>query len=303
MAGFCRNCGTPLGDGEAFCKKCGTPVAGAPTRAAAAVPTPPTPVVPVPAAYAPAPAAPVAAVPVAVVPTKSSSPLLKILLVVVIIFFLFGAIGIASLMYVGYRVKQKANEMGLHVPSDMERTQQAAEMKSLNACSLLSKAEVSAAIGMEVVRAESDTGDTPSCTYSVMGDQADLTAKHVAQMHKGELDKKQQEMVENFGKTVFQSAESEPGRTPNPHPGEAPVLAFSIDPSNAEFQLKLSRATFGRLGPGVATLPNLGDDNFDAYGAMLLVRKGDKLIRVMYMTCPCGSAEVVPLIRKVVAKL
>jgi hypothetical protein len=301
MAGFCRNCGTPLGDGEAFCKKCGTPVAGAPTRAAAAVPAAPVPPASIPRASTPY--APAAAVPVAVVPTKSSSPLLKIFLVVVIIFFLFGAIGIASLMYVGYRVKQKANEMGLHVPSDREQAQQAAEMKSLDACSLLSKAEVSAAIGMEVVRAESDTGDMPGCTYSVMGDQADLTAKHVAQMHKGELDAKQQEMVENFGKTVFQSAQNEPGRTPSAHPGEAPVLTFSVDASNAEFQLKLTRGTFGRIGPGTAMIPNLGDDNFDAYGAMLLVRKGDKLVRVMYMTCPCGTAEVVPLIRKVVAKL
>src|SRR5450432_3731370 len=110
MAGFCRNCGTPLGDGEAFCKKCGTPVAGAPTRAAAAVPAAPVPPASIPRASTPY--APAAAVPVAVVPTKSSSPLLKIFLVVVIIFFLFGAIGIASLMYVGYRVKQKANEMG-----------------------------------------------------------------------------------------------------------------------------------------------------------------------------------------------
>jgi hypothetical protein len=299
MAGFCRNCGTPLGDGEAFCKKCGTPVAGAPTRAAAAVPAAPVPPASIPtasAAYAPA------AAPVATAPTRSS-PLLKILLIVVIVFFLFGAIGIASLMYVGYRVKQKANEMGLHVPSDRERAQQTAEMKSLDACSLLSKAEVSAAIGMEVVRAESDTGDTPGCTYSVMGDPADLTAKHVAQMHKGELDKKQQEMVENFGKSVFQSAQSEPGRTPSAHPGEAPVLTFSVDASNAEFQLKLTRGTFGRLGPGTVTILNLGDDNFDAYGAMLLVRKGDKLVRVMYMTCPCGTTEVVPLIRKVVAKL
>jgi hypothetical protein len=301
MAGFCRNCGTPLGDGEAFCKKCGTPVAGAPTRAAAGVPVPPPPAVVVPAA--PAVYVPGAAVPVASAPTKSGSTLLKILLAVVVIFLLFGAVAIASLMYVGYRVKQKANEMGLHVPSDREQARQAAEMKSLDACSLLSKAEVSAAIGMEVVRAESDTGDMPGCTYSVMGDQADLTAKHVAQMHKGELNKQQQDMVENFGKTVFQSAQNEPGRAPNPHPGEAPVLAFSVDASNAEFQLKLTRGTFGRIGPGTVMIPNLGDDNFDAYGAMLLVRKGDKLVRVMYMTCPCGTAEVVPLIRKVVAKL
>jgi hypothetical protein len=295
MAGFCRNCGSPLGDGEAFCKKCGTPVAGAPTRAAAAVPA-----APVAPASTPAAAAPYA--PAATAPTRSS-PLLKILLIVVIVFFLFGAIGIASLMYVGYRVKQKANEMGLHVPSDRERAEQTAEMKSLDACSLLSKAEVSAAIGMEVVRAESDTGDTPGCTYSVMGDPADLTAKHVSQMHKAELDKKQQEMVENFGKSVFQGAQAEPGRTPSAHPGEAPVLTFSVDASNAEFQLKLTRGTFGRIGPGTVIIPNLGDDNFDAYGAMLLVRKGDKLVRVMYMTCPCGTAEVVPLIRKVVAKL
>jgi hypothetical protein len=302
MAGFCRNCGTAFGDGEAFCKKCGTPVTGAPTRAAAASPAAPAPV----AAGVPVTrvAAPVAVgVPAASTPSKGSSPLVKILLVVVIVFFLCGAIGIASLVYIGYRVKQKANELGLHVPSRQESTEQAAELRSLDGCSLLSKADVSAAVGMTVVRAEPISGDTPGCTYSVMGDSADMTAKHVGQMHKGEMNKQQQDMVEGFGRSIFQNAESAPGASPSEHPGEAPVLSFSIDTNNADFQMKLNRATLGRLGPGTVTVANLGDDAFDAYGAMLMIRKGDKLIRVMYMMCPCVTNDVVPLMKNVVAKL
>jgi hypothetical protein len=32
---------------------------------------------------------------------------------------------------------------------------------------------------------------------------------------------------------------------------------------------------------------------------MIFARKGHKLVRVMYMTCPCGTAAVEPLVEKI----
>ena len=54
------------------------------------------------------------------------------------------------------------------------------------------------------------------------------------------------------------------------------------------------------IGPAAVAL---GDEAFDAYGAMIFVRKGDKLVRIMYMECPCGPEDVVPLAQKIVAGL
>jgi len=36
---------------------------------------------------------------------------------------------------------------------------------------------------------------------------------------------------------------------------------------------------------------------------VIMVRKGGKVIRIMYMTCPCGTKEVIPLAKKLVQSL
>ena len=87
------------------------------------------------------------------------------------------------------------------------------------------------------------------------------------------------------------------------HPGEAPVLTFSVTNTSATAQMSFSRAAFSHMGGGVVTIPGLGDDALDIGGAMMLVRKGDKLIRIMYMMCPCATDDVVPLVRKLVANM
>jgi hypothetical protein len=302
MAGFCKNCGNPLGDGQGFCVKCGTrvgeasqPAAAAPGITAAA-PPPPTYTAPPPPTYAaPAPYVP---------PVKSgTSPLIKILIAVVIIFVVFGAFAAAAMIYIGHRVHEKAQELGL-TQSPEERSAGRAAMRRLDACGLLSKADVSQAVKLEVVRAEPGEGDTVGCTYTVMGDGADLTAKHVTAMHKNEMSKSQQDSLESFAKTIFQGNGSGPSSTLSDHPGEAPVFTFSVDNSAAELQMRLNKATLSRLGPSISPdIPNLGDEAFDAAGAMLFVRKGDKVVRIMYMTCPCTLEDILPLARKIAAGL
>jgi hypothetical protein len=227
------------------------------------------------------------------------SPLVKILIGLVILFVVFGAFAAAAMIYIGHRVHQKATELGL-TRSDDERRVSDAELRRIDGCALLPKSMVSAAVKMDVVRAENPSGGDPGCVYDVAGDAADLTAKHITAMHKGEMSQQQQDMMQNFAKGVFKSGDSSQSAGPSEHPGEAPVLTYSIDNNAAQLQMRLNKGALGRIGPvGLQAVPDLGDEAFDAYGAMLFVRKGDKLVRIMYSGCPCALADVLPLAKRI----
>jgi hypothetical protein len=305
MAGFCRNCGSPLGDEQTFCTKCGTRVPGAPSQAPAGAAPPASAAPPVPPPQ-PAATSAVQALPTPGAPAKGS-PLIKILLVVAGVFVLFGAVGIAGLIYVGHRVHKKAVELGLTDSSGHH----VSTLSGIDACSLLTKDDVSQAVRMEVVRAEASRGSSPGCVYSVAGDSADLTAKHLSQLtkqmskdNKQEMTKSQQDAIEKMGQNFFRSTEAQQGSSLSEHAGETPILTFSIDDNAAPFQMKLNRGMLGQLGPmATSNIPDLGDEAFDVAGAVMMARKGDKLVRVMYMTCPCGRDDVLPLVRKIVLGL
>jgi hypothetical protein len=229
------------------------------------------------------------------------SPLVKILIAVVIIFVAFGAFASIAVIYIGHRVHQKATELGL-TRSDAERRVSNAELRHIDGCTLLSKSAVSAAVKMDIVRAEMPSGGDPGCVYNVAGDPADLTAKHLSSLHKGEMNQQQQNTMEDFAKSIFKSGNNT--QASSEHPGETPVLTYAIDNNAAQFQMRLNRTTLGQIGPvGLVAIPDLGDEAFDAYGAMLFVRKGDKLVRIMYTSCPCSTADVIPLARTIVAGL
>jgi hypothetical protein len=226
------------------------------------------------------------------------STLAKILIALVIVIVAFGAVAIVAAVYIGHRIHDKATEMGL-TRSDDERRVSDSELRQIDGCALLPKSSVRAAVHMDIVRAEHGSGDAPGCAYSVAGDPADVTAKHIGAMHKGELNQQQQDMMQDFAKGVFKSGNTNGN---SEHPGEAVVLAYSIDNNAAPLQMKLNRAALGHIGPvGLQAIPDLGDEAFDAYGAMMFVRKGDKLVRIIYMSCPCATADVLPMARTIVA--
>ena len=302
MAGFCRNCGSPLDDGQGFCTRCGTPAAGPPVRPAA---QPPAPASSAPAARPQATSQampPASAAPQAAAPSKSGSTLLKVLLIFLVVIFIFGAAGIAGIWYVAHRVKQKVHEIGLDDISATTNEHRGPALGGMNPCSLLPKEDVSQAIRMDVVRAEQAEGSDAGCEYSVMGNYVDLIAKHASLLHKAETNDAQRQMLESMAKSIGHGSDSDQGAE-SKHPGEAPVFLFSVDNNSANAQMNLSRATFVHLGPGIVKIPGLGDDAFDIAGAMILARKGDKLIRIMYMMCPCTTDDVVPLARKIVANI
>jgi hypothetical protein len=303
MAGFCRNCGRPLADGQAFCDGCGTPAAGPPVRSSAAPPPPgstappaqPPQADPQPRPQAPAPQA--AAAP----PAKSGSTLVKILLVFVVVIFLFGAIGVAGIWYVAHRAKQKIHEMGLDDLATASDEHRGPALGGTNPCSLLSKEDVAQAVKMDVVRSERPEGSDAGCEYSVLGNYVDLIAKHASLLHKEETNESQRQTMETFAKAVGHSNDSQ--QSAPRHPGESPVFMFSVDNNSATAQMSLTRATFGRMGPAFTAIPSLGDDAFDIANGMMMVRKGDTIIRIIYMMCPCTTEAVVPLARKIVSNM
>ena len=306
MAGFCRNCGSPLDDGQGFCARCGTPASGPPVRPAApstsapsSAPRPEAPAQTAPQPPAPAPAARAAAA----APSKSGGTLVKVLLVFLVVIFIFGAAGVAGLWYVAHRVKQKVQEIGLDDLSAASNANRGPALEGIDPCSLLSKADVGQAAKVEVIRAEADRGSEPGCVYSVQGDISDLVAKHASLLHREATTEAQRQQFESVAKSLFQGMNTEQSGSASKHPGEAPVFIFGVTNHGAKALMNLSRMTFSRLGGGMVTIPDLGDDNLDIGGAMMLVQKGDKLIRVMYMVCPCATDDVVPLVRKLIANM
>jgi hypothetical protein len=230
---------------------------------------------------------------------SGTTALVKILIGVVLVFVVFGAVAAVAMIYIGHRVHQKAQELGLTRSTEEVRESNAA-LRHIDGCALLSKLDVGQALKVEIVRTEAQTGDTPGCTYSVSGDPGDLTAKHMTSMQKNRMSKADQETMENFGRTIFHGAAAAPSG-PSEHPGQAPVFSYSIDNNAAQLQMRLNKAALGNMGPAITpSIPDLGDEAFDAAGAMLFVRKGDKVVRIMYMTCPCGLEDVLPLARKIV---
>ncbi|MGB9465691.1 MAG: hypothetical protein WBR10_11310 [Candidatus Acidiferrum sp.] len=214
---------------------------------------------------------------------------------------MFGAAGVAGIWYVAHRVKQKVHEIGLDDLQSATNEHREPVLGGADPCSLLSKADVGQAVKMDVVRAERSEGSDAGCEYSVMGDYVDLIAKHASLLHKAETNESQRQMMETFASAIGHSNDSQ--QSAPKHPGEAPVLVFSVDNNSAAAQMSLSRATLGRMGPALTSIPGLGDDAFDLANGMIMVRKGDKLLRIIYMMCPCTTDDVVPLAKKIVANM
>ncbi len=299
MAGFCRNCGSPLDDGQGFCARCGTAASGPLVRPSASPSAPPfsAPRPQTPPQAAPQPRPPAAA------PSKSGSTLVKVLLVFLVVIFFFGAVGVAGIWYAAHRVNQKAHEIGLDDLSTTANANRRPALGGIDPCNLLSKADVGQAAKVEVIRAEANEGSEPGCVYNVQGDISDLVAKHASLLHKEATTQAQRQQFESIAKNLFQGMNAEQSASTSKHSGEAPVFTFSVSNAGARAQMNLSRMAFSRLGGGMVTLPDLGDDNLDIGGAMMLVRKGDKLIRVMYMMCPCNTDDVTPLVKKLIANM
>ena len=123
-----------------------------------------------------------------------------------------------------------------------------------------------------------------------------MAAKHMAAMAgtKG-ADAKTQQMVQTLTGGLAKMVQDETHGTTMDSNGNVPVFVFGVDNTAAEAQMRLNAKVMGRLGPGQVSIPGIGDEAMDESSAMMMVRKGDKLIRIMYSTCPCSVEAIKPL--------
>lgn len=172
-------------------------------------------------------------------------------------------------------------------------------------CSIASPAAVSSALHATIVRAESPEGSDAGCEYSAKGAPVNSATNHAMAMAKGmggaSIDPQSAKIVSGFFNAVLGDASAKQEKQAR-HPGEIPVLVFSVSPGNAQEQMKLNRDMMGRMSK-VTTVPDLGDDAIETSGSTLMVRKGNKFIQFLYTQCNCASQDVIPLARQIVAAL
>jgi hypothetical protein len=256
------------------------------------------------------------------------SPLIKILVGFAVVVIAVGALAAGGVYYVVYRVKQKVHEVARGVPSLGSNSDNSSgsdggimgsisKMVSGNSggsggsdsnggisgdpCRLLSKAEVGRAIGVEIIATETSGA---GCSYLAQGNSSDMTAKHMAAMMgaKG-ADAQTQQTIQTLTGGLAKMVQSEGHDTGMDKNGNVPVFMFSVDNNSAETQMRLNAKVLGSVGPGQQGIPGIGDEAMDESGAMMMVRKGDKLIRIMYSTCPCSVEAIKPLAKTLADRL
>jgi len=296
MNRFCGKCGASLQEGFQFCGACGAGTQQAP-------PPQPQAFQPVTVSMAPQP------VPMqAASPMKASGSWFKILLVTFVIVFVCGVTVVGGVIYVAHKVSQKAHAfshefLGGVSPTDagsMSGDTSTADQKSAattDPCQLLSKQDVSRAIGIAIVETSPADG---GCSYLAKGTAADMAAKHAAAMMgtKG-ADKKTQGLVEQFAGAIGSSMPQNSADDGQNAGGNVVVFAFGIDTNAAHEQMQLNDKVLGGLGDVAQQhLQGIGDEAFAEADSMMIVRKRDKLIRIMYMSCPCNTDAIKPLAKQ-----
>jgi hypothetical protein len=274
------------------------------------------------ASYAPAP---VAYMPGNAYPAKKSNTLVKVLVAIVLLIFVGGALAVGGLWYGAHLIKGKvdaarAKVLGGAAPSsglagllaDSSSNDDSPGGFKGDPCRFLSKAEVSQAVGLTVIRTEAREG---GCSYIAKGDPADVTAKHLSSMLGGMgADAKTQQMAQKFAGGLFSQQEAnDKSLAAEAATGEIPVLVLSFTAGHAAMEMKANRAAFQHLGGGATgasaansatgDLAGIGDEAYVAGGSMLMVRKGNTMVRFTYISCPCNTDNIKPLARTLASRL
>jgi hypothetical protein len=258
-----------------------------------------------------------AAITAAAPAAKASSPWLKVIVVVLIFIFVCGAAAVGGVIYVAHKVSQKAHEYSREVLGETASSTDAATAERTtklaaaadpstavtgDPCRLLSKEDVSRAIGVPILETSPADG---GCSYLAKGTAAGMAAKHAAAMMSAKgADKKTQGMFEQFAGGVLSDTPKNANTDTESADGNVVVFNFGIDSNSAREQMHLNAKVLGGLGSTAQQpLDGIGDEAFAEADSMIMVRKGDKLIRIMYMSCPCSTDAVVPLARQLAANL
>ncbi len=291
MASLCGKCGSVVGDGGRFCPKCGAPAGEAATTGPWASGPGITVSVSRPVATALGPE-----------PPKRMSGGAKLAIAAVVIIFVTAGVAVAGMAYAAHRVTQKFHEIANGGDDSASPAASASKSHlSGNPCRFLGKEDVSAAIGVEIVRAEAIDG---GCSFYAKGDQAEMTSKHLtAMMAKNGADAQTKKMIQGISGGLLKSLQQEKTE-PDDGTGTVVVFNYGIDDNGAVEQMNLNRKAMRHVGGAAVTdLDGVGDEAFVTGDSSIIARKGDKLIRIMYMTCPCNLDAVKPLAQKLAAAL
>jgi hypothetical protein len=285
MAGFCSNCGFPLGASVAFCSKCGARQANSPAETR-------------PITGSPQAVAPTAA------PAKSGSGF-KILMVVVVCFALFGAIAIGGVWYAAHRVKQAVVQTAQNYGVDLTPITQASSSGSSShtsqirsTCDALSKSEASDLLGEPIERT---VPDGESCQYfGAPGRAAKLAQEYASKV----VPKKGQEP--DIAQIMGQLQGATSGVTNDGK--DAPMLTIALDLTNGKSQyvaLTATKALFSGI-PGGAMgqeVPNLGDRAIRLANLGLNVLKGEAMLRVVPGPVPARDEKEIAIAQKILPRI
>jgi hypothetical protein len=239
------------------------------------------------------------------------STLAKLGIAALAVILIGGAAGAVGVYYVAHKVSQKYHQVSDQILGSSSGSGPHTENGSASAgskdssstdsslgdvCRFLSKEDVSKAIGVEIVRTEPEDN---GCSYIAKGTQTDMMAKHASAMMAARgADQKTQQIIRQFAGGIGKAFQSEKPTSDQDTSGEVPVFSFSIDQNSAEQQMRLNAKVLGNLGPQEG-LPGIGDQAFVSADGMIMVRKGKTLVRIMYLTCPCGLEQVKPLAKEI----
>jgi hypothetical protein len=232
----------------------------------------------------------------------------KIVLAVILVLLIMGSVALFGMFYVLHIASRKAHEISRQVlgttgTMSSLTTDNAGGASGGNlgpgACRFVSKEDVSRFIGVPIV-ATKTTAD--GCQYLAKGTPAEMTGKHIAaMMAKNGANAQQQQLIQNLSSGLLGSASETDASNQNAEINTV-VVAFTIDPNSAKTQMALNQNVLGSIGPG-KPIAGIGEEAFDSAGSILMVRKGDKLVRIVYSTCPCNLDAIKPLAQELAGAL
>ena len=295
MAGFCGNCGFPLGENGAFCPQCGTRQAMAGSGAP------------------PKPAAPAGS-------TSAAGSGLKVLMVVLVCLGVAGAAVIGGVWYVAHRVKEavveKAKENGVDLHSIVPpATATTNRHKTHKACDLLSKEEAARVLGEPIERTEYQE---EGCDYygppGVYAKLAQVQASDAIKRAGAPGATAGGMEVANALGALVDSAGAAAGQTGSG--GEMPLLMLIVSDGDGRSVMAAQNAAnalfsgiFKAAEPDAkgtqfgAPIKGLGDQAVRVPKLGLNVLQGDTIIRIIAGPVPDADAKSIDLARLVLKRL
>ena len=277
---FCSNCGSVVKAGTAFCANCGSAVKGAGTPMAPS---------------APAPA------------SKKTSPILKFVVAGLAVLFLVTVLVVAGIVYAGYRVKQKAEQMAKSSGIDLSSlASDRPSGRAYNACALLTKEEASAALGVEIARAEGSGSKCEYYTRPVAEEQRGERFRKALEAMKqrpgaeeaeagSEMEQMRRSGVEDVAKAFASGAND----------GSIPYVTITVD-ENGKTTMAAMKLAMGAIGGSetVEKLEGIGDEAIlGPMSSMLVFIKSGASVEIDLRQVSDGRDRGIAMAKRIAARM